>query len=485
MKVTKKIQQKKVKMMREKRERSEKKKETIVTSNKLKKANILIGAKYKASITELKCTYMAMHNIMLGNYDDLGVGGLIVKITADELSEATGIKKDKLYRKLDKCSTEMMGRLIGITDSKTKSFEKIVFINKTSYKNGVLEIRFPPELKPVLTDIASDFTLIPQKTIMSFKFAYTIKLYEVLKRHCYYPKYYMDEKTYIFNVFKPLDELKFEMGIINPEDEKVKTILLNGKTPDYTAASMRASQKMYRTWERFKSAVLTNALKELNTSVSSNIRVNYTKVRGGRGGKIVGLNFIVVALEDEYGNSIKRTQKEICNVLDKGDEKVDFYYDTSLVQIEQDANCEADNNVIDVDYAELNEYEELVPVIDKKTRKNKELSDDEMFDIILDAADILRELPLEKKLTKKDIKAIVDAAGYDIEKIKTAVNEFNQSKSKISNAIGWLIGNVKNGGYSQNGNNPNYNKNNGLERNYTKEDFQNIEENLLRKTIKL
>ena len=174
------------------------------------------------------------------------------------------------------------------------------------------------------------------------------------------------------------------------------------------------------------------------------------------------MNFIVVALEDEYGNSIKRTQKEICNVLDKGDEKVDFYYDTSLVQIEQDANCEADNNVIDVDYAELNEYEELVPVIDKKTRKNKELSDDEMFDIILDAADILRELPLEKKLTKKDIKAIVDAAGYDIEKIKTAVNEFNQSKSKISNAIGWLIGNVKNGGYSQNGNNPNYNKNNGL-----------------------
>ena len=54
MKVTKKIQQKKVKMMREKRERSEKKKESIATSNKLKKANILIGAKYKASITELK-----------------------------------------------------------------------------------------------------------------------------------------------------------------------------------------------------------------------------------------------------------------------------------------------------------------------------------------------------------------------------------------------------------------------------------------------
>ena len=74
-----------------------------------------------------------------------------------------------------------------------------------------------------------------------------------------------------------------------------------------------------------------------------------------------------------------------------------------------------------------------------------QISDEEKF---LVQAEILRLLsPMGIKL--KDVPAISEAAGYDIEKIEQAVKYIKETEGKIRNLPGFLISYFKNGGYEK------------------------------------
>ncbi len=70
---------------------------------------------------------------------------------------------------------------------------------------------------------------------------------------------------------------------------------------------------------------------------------------------------------------------------------------------------------------------------------NKELSEEQIDDFI----DDIREIMKDSGLRTKDYKSIAEAAGYDMEKIRTQYN--NSKKQDISNLVGWMITAVKDG----------------------------------------
>lgn len=440
----------------------EKECKVVYAPEKLKKSNFLISAIYKATTLELKCTFMAMFNVQQGNYQKKA-DGIYTQLSASMIQKQIGGNRNSLYQRLAKMAQEMSTRTIGMVDEQNETFEFFALINKITYANGKLTIRFPLEMKDYLLNQKDNFTLLPQRVILSFKNAYSIKLYENLRRKCFYSKYYEGEKNYIFAITMNVDELKFNMGIINTENEKVKSIILGSVHPDYSLAIKRSSEKIYNNWRDFKRKIIDTAVKEINENLHSNIKVKYDVVKKGVGGKVTDVCFYVMALEDEYCQSLNRTAREINEFLG---------YDNVVVgMVKKNAQCGLSNleqsvqPVLEVAEMQLTEEDKMLIVVEMTTYIKKELAGCE--------------------LTAKNIIEIAKVAKYDVELIQDAVKAAKETAPKISNIVGWLISCIKNGGYERKefaeNNRAKNCFNNYSQRKYTKEEIAEIERKLLAK----
>ena len=76
---------------------------------------------------------------------------------------------------------------------------------------------------------------------------------------------------------------------------------------------------------------------------------------------------------------------------------------------------------------------------DDKNEDVKVMTDDELFDLIDQLRDIISE-----KLKISDYKILLEEADYDIELIKSKYTIAKESKSKITNLMGWLRSAIKN-----------------------------------------
>lgn len=365
----------------------------VVYENDLKKSNLLIGAKYRASLMELRITYAGLYALQEGNFD-LRPDGMYVTFNGAQLIKMIGLKGNSLYSTLEATAKMMMGRTIGWSNPETREFEYATLIDYAQYKEGSsFVIRFNSSLKNLVLDIKKDFTPLNRSLMMQFKSAYSFRLYELLKKQCYYPKGYKGRRDNVFKTTMGLSELKFEMGVANAAADEVKKVLQkNSSNPDYDKALEKSPEKIksYGIWQNFKMRCLEPAVKEINEI--SDIYVTYETERNGRGGKITTVTFIVY---------LEGAQAEDSDVIP--------------VYVDEDGNV----------------------------RQN--LDDNQKFIIWSMVANEFEMISLQFT----DIQAICDAAEYDMERIKNAAACFKSCKSKISNPVGWIVSCIKKGGYDQ------------------------------------
>lgn len=278
-----------------------KNKEEIAVSTEnssLRKNNILIGAKYMASLTELRVTYIAMLKIQQGKFEERP-DGIYVSMQPSEIKEylVNGSDSHRIYERLNQAAANMTGRTIGFTDQEAGTFQYHALITDSYYENHTLTIQFNPKLKEQLIVLIEkgNWSKLDRKTVMSFKSAYSFRLYEILKKYCYYPKNYTGERTNMFSVIIGLSELKFEMGVINSEIGEAKRILNGSSNPDYIKAEEKAEDKIssYGNWDNFKRRCLDVAVKEINEK-AEDMQVSYKRIPGSTlGGKTSEIKFVI------------------------------------------------------------------------------------------------------------------------------------------------------------------------------------------------
>ena len=353
----------------------------------LMKSNYFIGNKYKASLNENKITYIAMLKIQNKDYEEQD-DGIYVSLTASELREQLKNTSGSFYSSLKSVANEMTGNNMGIADDENERFEFITLINKATYENGILTIRFANDLKSNLINIKKNFTNLPAEVVLEFKNKYSFPLYQLLKSQCYYPASYKGARDNVFAVTIGLSELKLDMGVVNSQIDVVKKILLNGKgtRADYDKAIEASPEKMFDRWADFDRRALKPAVKEINEK--SDIYVEYKKKVAGRGGKTRDVDFTVW--------------------LDK------------------------DKKDLEVDTVSLEEGE---------IKSN--LSDADKFARTLEIAEILRKYNIE--LSYLDIVSIAEAGVYNIENIETACKVLKNTSSSVDNEVGFLITAIKKG----------------------------------------
>lgn len=171
-----------------------------------------------------------------------------------------------------------------------------------------------------------------------------------------------------------INDLKFATLMILT-DEKTDDALVAGKITIEEAIEESAKNGGYNTYSSFKRA-LDTAVKEINDF--TDINVDMKMIRSGIGGKVTKVRFIV-------------TEKK--QIIIPIDENVDII-----------------------------------------THDEKEVDDDELFELI----DKLREI-ISEPLKLKDYKTILEVAKYDTLLIEEKYNILKNSNNKVENVVGWMI----------------------------------------------
>lgn len=340
------------------------------------KSNTIINSKYKATLLEQKLLNIMLSRLQMRNYIDGGEKqGLVCSIRANELKKMLGTKSGSIYEKLKPAAAAMTSRIIGFEDDEKQAFKYISLVTAAEYQDGVFTVHFNYELKQYLTP-QTQFTILDLPVILQYRGVYSLRLHELLLSRCYRKKragvsVYTGRETdgRHFAIEFSVSELKLSLGVVNAENFAVQRILNGSPIPDYDKAVERAQEKSFNNWNDFKKRVLDPAVNEINVA-ENNIHVEYELQKGGKGGRVYGIIFLVV-LGSTQSIKMKKT----------GEDRRDFIDDV------------------------LAKIQPLLPV--------------------------------------DDVRAICEAADYDINKIDNAIEILNAA-GDIDNVTGFLIKAVKN-----------------------------------------
>lgn len=178
----------------------------------------------------------------------------------------------------------------------------------------------------------------------------------------------------VLDITYGINDLKFATLMILT-NEKIDDALVAGKISIEEAIEESAKNGGYNTYSSFKRA-LDTAVKEINDF--TDINVDMKMIRSGIGGKVTKVRFIV-------------TEKK--QIIIPIDENVDII-----------------------------------------THDEKEVDDDELFELI----DKLREI-ISEPLKLKDYKTILEVGKYDTLLIEEKYNILKNSNNKVENVVGWMI----------------------------------------------
>ena len=290
-----------------------------------------------------------------------------------------------MFSNLDKTAEMLSGRVMGYSNPDTESFEYVPLITKAKYENNELTIRFAPEMKDKLIQLTNNFTVLDLGVVTSFKSNYSLRLYEILKSKAYIPKGETARDPNKIVVDIDVAELKFEMGTINIEVGGVKKTLIETSKNSISGTPdyNKALEKVKEQTNddwRHFKRTIDKAVEEINEKTE--LSVSYEpSAREGKGGRIKSLY---------------------------------FYIDKTPVRVKNEEKSE----------------EEKTPLM--------EYSEDDLVDEVLDLAYEI------ERIRVADCRAIIKAAGYDLEKVKVAHEAAKQQREFKTSYTAFMIWAINN-----------------------------------------
>lgn len=293
----------------------------LILKDSFEKSNALISAKYKSTLLENKLLAISLSKIKSADTISIKVGEgttnvYVVEMTNSELVKLLGVNRHSLSTQLKKAASTMQSRTIGFTDNNGNFAFRNLIIG-TDYINGVFRIYYNPLLQQFFKDFdkLTFYTSLSLETMMKLKSVHSFRLYELLKKECYTPKYKKvdNSQEYInYTVTFLIDELKLMLGVVNSELANVKAVLENAKygVPDYAKAVSVSKEKGLERWVDFKKVCIDPAIKEINEK--TDIYVSYEKEKNGTGGKVYAITFTIRERNKNW-NGEKNTSAEFDN----------------------------------------------------------------------------------------------------------------------------------------------------------------------------
>ncbi|SEB04491.1 Initiator Replication protein [Pseudobutyrivibrio sp. ACV-2] len=253
--------------------------------------NQIIEAKRRTSIIEEQIMWLSMAHLDDAYYKKVvstatGVENkmLVLDLKVKEFAELAGKDVDSYYRKIKKAVPGAAKRQMAIkkVENGHASYKYQQFFDNIVYNDGdaSITVTFAVGIQDYIFSMASGFTPLALRVLFKFTKPWSSRLYENLRSHCYEKKYgHNRNKDGKYIIRYSYSDLKLTLGIIDPEDKAVQSILQE-RDPDFEEAEDKATDVKYTDWTDFKRHVLVPSINEINAG--TDIFVTYDTVTAGR-----------------------------------------------------------------------------------------------------------------------------------------------------------------------------------------------------------
>ncbi len=366
---------------------------SVLSGKHYSKSNALVNSKGKANLLAQKLFAIGIQQAE----EDEKTGILTTTLRGTDLKKIFGTNRGSFYDDIKALVEPIKGKpslldwRVVFTDDQSKTVEAINVIMDCKFEDGIFQIRYNDKVNKQIRELKANYTVFSLAETIPLKSLYSFKLYEILKSE-YDRQDYLAKKNgewhanavYVMDI--ELTDLKLRFGIIDASISPEITQALKKSNPDYREIErlteelppeLKKEHVKYKRFDNFRKSTIEVAKKELAEKTS--IFFDYDQLKSGRGGKTTGIRFFI--------------HKKVEN-----------------------------------------------PEPDVVESEEKELSEDEKYEIIFEMKDILG-----KDFSAKDVIAIAQTAKYDVEKVKFAYELMLSNPGQISNPTGWLIDAIQKG----------------------------------------
>lgn len=297
----------------------------------------------------------------------------------------------KDYAEIKSAATSMKRKLFIIEDRESKKFLLRNMYGDIGYDDGRLYIEFEPTMQKYFVGLAKNFSKLKLPILFSYKKMGGLQLYKLLKSYAYAPHLkdidmsLSQEELPSLHLHWSLTDLRMEMGYVDLSQTQLRKEGAKDQ-PDWEKMEKIEKNPKYKNWCDFNNRVIKPGVLEVNALSDLYIK-DVIKDTTGKGGKVVGLTFVV-----QHNKA---------------------YYESHI----DEYSFDNDQN--------------------EKSLESNEMSYEEKEDFLDNLSELIHE-----KLKLKDLKAIAEAADYDMDKIKK-VYELSRKSSKIEDITGWMIAGIK------------------------------------------
>lgn len=369
-------------------------------------SNPMIRSRETTTLLESKIEVLAMHYMSKdmrekqkkdANGKDYSVHYVVVpanEIASLMIRERNTKAGGSAYKTIQNAAISMKQKIFIIEDKESKQFLLKSMFGDVAYNNGELYVEFEPSMESYFLNLKQNFSKLKLPILFSFRKNGGFQLYKLLKSYAYSPNLeeidmsLSQEELPSFQVYWDLTDLKMQAGYIDITQPLLKKEGAKDH-PNWKKMEKEEQSPLYKRWSAFYSRVIEPGVKEIN-EMSDIYVADIIKKLSGHGGKVTGITFVIQHNKAYYErhNSKKVVEKPV-------------------------------------------------------TEESIILSDDQKDDFIDELNDIFAEI-----IKTKDRRAIAEAAGYDIDRIKE-VYELSKTSANINNLVGWMITGLKEG-YSSN-----------------------------------
>jgi len=236
---------------------------------------------------------------------------------------------------------DLLSWRLEMEDDTTESFSYINVVSSAEFKNGKLTVVFSPEITKEITGLRSNYSEFYRGITLSMKSSCSMILYERLSSQADYLRSTKHNENGPYYVEYDMEELRHIFSLDYTTTEGKKTV----------------KKHLYQRYVDFRVNILEVAKAEINEL--SPLTIEYEPIMRGRGGKIIGIKFIIerkqkaheISKEEQTRRKIVfadvsellenqnlpvKTIQRICETADYDYDKIKAAYDLSEQQAEID-----------------------------------------------------------------------------------------------------------------------------------------------------
>ena len=294
----------------------------------------------------------------------------------------------KTYAEVKSAAISMKQKVFVVEDRENNQFIAKSMYGDIAYNNGKLYIEFEPSMEKYFLNLKQNFSKLKLPILFSYKRNGGFQLYKLLKSYAYPPNLeHIDmslsqEELPTFSLTWDITALRSEMGYVDLNQPLIKEEISLKSKPDWEKIEKIEKNPKYRRWSDFRARVIDPGIEEIN-EISDIYIKDVIKERSGKGAKVSSVTFVI-----QHNKA---------------------YYET---------------------------HPEALPA--KAISASSRTLDEQKEDFIDDLSDVISE-----KVKPKDLRAIAEASGYDMDKIKR-VYDLSKKNKNIDDIVGWIIAGIKN-----------------------------------------